>query len=151
MQERVAVDHVFVDNTTGVMRKEIVTKDERLVLDVVRGSGLAVEPVPEALRKRACLTDAEVAMLVATGKRIEALFGQILVDEVGHVHYVRSTLNATGLEWAQRLMPVVAWGALRDLPELVELFGRDEIIKLAMTADVDAAARSYPDRFVFAA
>lgn len=80
--------------------------------------------------------------------RIEALFGQIMVDEVGHVHYVRSTLSAWQLSWAKRLLPVVAWGALDDIPELVTLFGRDEIMRRVRAANVDTAAASYPDRFV---
>lgn len=84
-------------------------------------------------------------------ERIETLFAQILVDEVGHVQYVRSGLNPTGLAWAQRIMPLVAWGALDEMPELVRLFGRDEIIRRAQAADVDALAAPYPDRFVFEA
>jgi hypothetical protein len=80
--------------------------------------------------------------------RMEVLFGQIMVDEVGHVHYVRSCLGPDALEWAKRMMPLVAWGALRDLPELDSLFGREAIMERVRTADVDAAAASYPDRFI---
>jgi len=80
--------------------------------------------------------------------RIEALFGQILVDEVGHVHFVRSTLGPARVAWARRVLPLVIWGALQDLPELVQLFGREEIVRRAKEADVDAAAASYPDRFI---
>ncbi len=83
--------------------------------------------------------------------RIEALFGQIMVDEVGHVHFVRSGLSERRLRWARRVLPLVAWGALRDLPELVQLFGREEIMRRVLAADVDSAAATYPDRFVFAA
>jgi hypothetical protein len=83
--------------------------------------------------------------------RIEILFGQILVDEVGHVHYVRSTLSPSRLAWARRILPLVAWGALLEMPELIQLFGREEILRRTLTADVDAAAASYPDRFVFSA
>ncbi|MDP2314761.1 MAG: hypothetical protein Q8P41_17790 [Pseudomonadota bacterium] len=80
--------------------------------------------------------------------RVETLFAQILVDEVGHVHFVRSRLTAFQLGWAKRLLPLVAHGALEDLPELVLLFGRKEILRHAVAADVDAAAAPYPDRFV---
>jgi hypothetical protein len=80
-------------------------------------------------------------------ERLESLFGQILVDEVGHVHFVRSGLNAWQLAWAKRLLPLVAWGALRDLPELVLLFGQEELMRRVVEANVDAAAESYPDRF----
>lgn len=81
--------------------------------------------------------------------RIEMLFAQIMVDEVGHVHFVRSRLSASQLAWAKRLLPLVAHGALDDLPELVLLFGRKQIVRRAVEADVDAAAAPYPDRLVF--
>lgn len=83
--------------------------------------------------------------------RIEALFGQIMVDEVGHVHFVRSRLSASQLAWAKRMLPLVAHGALDDLPELVKLFGRKTIVQRVVAADVDAAAAPYPDRLVFSA
>lgn len=81
--------------------------------------------------------------------RIEALFGQIMVDEVGHVHFVRSGLGPQRLAWARRILPLVAWGVLLDIPELSLLFGREEIMRRAKAADVDAAAATYPDRFIF--
>ena len=83
--------------------------------------------------------------------RIESLFGQIMVDEVGHVHYVRSGLSAPRLAWARRILPLVAWGALQDLPELVQLFGRQEIMRRVNAANVDGAAAGYPDRFILPA
>jgi hypothetical protein len=83
--------------------------------------------------------------------RIEALFAQIMVDEVGHVHFVRSRLSASQLAWAQRILPLVAHGALDDLPELVKLFGRKTIVERVVAADVDGAAAPYPDRLVFSA
>lgn len=81
--------------------------------------------------------------------RIESLFGQIMVDEVGHVHFVRSGLSPQRLAWARRILPLVAWGVMQDIPELALLFGRDEIMRRAKAADVDAAAATYPDRFIF--
>lgn len=83
--------------------------------------------------------------------RIEALFAQVLVDEVGHVHFVRSGLTPFQLAWAKRLLPVVAYGALDDIPEMRLLFGRSEIVRRVVAADVDAAAAPYPDRLVIEA
>lgn len=80
--------------------------------------------------------------------RIESLFGQILVDEVGHVHYVRSTLGPARLAVARRIAPLVAWGVLHDIPELVALFGREALMRRMAEADVDGAAAGYPDRLV---
>jgi len=81
--------------------------------------------------------------------RLEKLFGQILVDEVGHVHFVRSQLSPQRLALARRVLPLVAWGLLAESPELSRLFGRDTIMRRITEADVDAAAASYPDRFRF--
>src|SRR5262249_16205848 len=81
--------------------------------------------------------------------RIEALFAQVMVDEVGHVHFVRSGLGKRGLAWAKRLLPLVARGVLEDVPELERLFGREEIMRRAMAGEVDKAAAKYPDRFAF--
>ena len=80
--------------------------------------------------------------------RIESLFAQILVDEVGHVHFVRSRLSPRGIAWAKRLLPVIGRGVLDDIPELQMLFGRETFRARVLAANVDAAAAPYPDRFV---
>lgn len=79
-------------------------------------------------------------------ERMEALFAQILVDEVGHVHFVRSTLGPAGIAMAKTALPFVAKSTLGDIPELVQLFGRDTILERVLAADVDAAAAAYDDR-----
>lgn len=81
-------------------------------------------------------------------ERVEALFAQILVDEVGHVHYLRSRLSPTQMAWARRLLPFVVDSVLSDIPELARLFGREAILAHASAADVDGAASPYPDRLV---
>jgi len=83
--------------------------------------------------------------------RIEALFGQIMVDEVGHVHFVRSTLGPQRLAWGRRILPLVARGALDDLKEIDVLFGRAKVMERVLAAEVDAAAAPYADRFVLPA
>ena len=81
--------------------------------------------------------------------RIEELFAQIMVDEVGHVHYARSLLDGPRLAIAKRLLPVVAKGATDGMPEFWQLFGREHAMKLILRAGVDAAAAPYTDRFVW--
>ncbi len=83
--------------------------------------------------------------------RIEALFAQILVDEVGHVHYLRSRLSNAQIAWTRRLLPLTLATLLDDIPELGQLLGRDTLIRHAHAADVDASAAPYADRLVFAA
>lgn len=80
--------------------------------------------------------------------RIEQLFAQILVDEVGHVHFARSQLDAPGLALAKRLLPLVARGILDGMSEYYQLFGRERLMGEILRADVDAAARPYADRFI---
>lgn len=43
---------------------------------------------------------------------------------------------------------MVARSVLRDIPELGLLFGRQEVLRRALAADVDAAAAAYPDRLI---
>lgn len=82
--------------------------------------------------------------------RIEELFAQIMVDEVGHVHYARSLLDGPRLAIAKRLLPMVAKGVADGMPELWQLFGREHAMKVILRAGVDAAAAPYADRFVWA-
>ncbi|MEY3210493.1 MAG: hypothetical protein RIT28_974 [Pseudomonadota bacterium] len=83
--------------------------------------------------------------------RVEALFAQILVDEVGHVHYLRSRVSPTQLTLARWMLPIVVGSVLSDIPELGLLFGPDELLRRAREADVDAAASAYADRLVLEA
>ena len=59
--------------------------------------------------------------------RLEALFAQILVDEGGHVLFLRSRLDQPELGLSRRALPAVAAALLTDLPELSLLFGRARI------------------------
>ncbi|WP_375769390.1 hypothetical protein NR798_00490 [Archangium gephyra] len=80
--------------------------------------------------------------------RIEELFAQIMVDEVGHVHFARSRLDGTSLGIAKRLLPLVARGLLDGMPEYYQLLGRERLMEEILRADVDTAALPYPDRFI---
>jgi hypothetical protein len=82
-------------------------------------------------------------------RRIDSLFRQILVDEVGHVHYARSTLGPIGMAAAKRLLPLLAGQFLDDMPEMGLLFGRQAFLDQIMKADIDGAVALYPERFVF--
>lgn len=79
--------------------------------------------------------------------RIETLFSQILVDEVGHVHYVRSLLGQTRLRMAKLLHPLIAGQMIDQVPELARLFGREQLLAEILKTDVDGASASFPDRF----
>jgi hypothetical protein len=80
--------------------------------------------------------------------RIDALFQQIIVDEVGHVNYVRSQLGPVRLWIAKKLVPVALAFLMRRGSEAELLFGRKAMIEEAKKADIDGAAAGYPDRFI---
>lgn len=79
--------------------------------------------------------------------RIESLFAQIMIDEVGHVHFVRTRLDQTMLSLARRLLPLVARSVGDAVPEFFTLYGRRAFLNEVLAADVDGAAAPYPDRF----
>ena len=69
----VTPDTLVVDKTTGrVLSRETADKQ---VMTVTLESGTDAQPVPEAQRRAAVLSDAEAAELVALGTQIEALYG----------------------------------------------------------------------------
>jgi pyruvate,water dikinase len=74
VQDKVACDHYFINNTTRDIRREIVDKTDKLTFDKERGYGLIAAPVEEALRGLPCLTDQELRSLVDYGQTIEKIF-----------------------------------------------------------------------------
>ncbi len=84
-------------------------------------------------------------------RRIQELMQQILVDEVGHVHYVRSQLGPLRLLLCRLIMPLFVPMFTKDIPELSLLFGRKRLMREILRADVDGASAWYADRFVPAA
>jgi hypothetical protein len=82
--------------------------------------------------------------------RIEALFEQILVDELGHVYFLRSTLDPPRLWAAKRSLPLVLANFLRDSPEVVRLFGREALLREMRRADIPGILARYPEAAHFA-
>jgi hypothetical protein len=78
--------------------------------------------------------------------RIELLFGQILVDEVGHVHFLRSRLGPARLAIAHAILPLVTRGMIDDMPELITLLGRARYLAAVRAVDLDRVTAPYPDR-----
>ncbi|MEW6775830.1 MAG: hypothetical protein AB1405_06030 [Bdellovibrionota bacterium] len=60
--------------------------------------------------------------------RINALFNQIIIDEVGHVRWVHSQMGQIRLSIAKAIMPFIFRAFLRDLPAIVKLFGMDSLL-----------------------
>lgn len=90
-------------------------------------------------------------------ERIQALYNQILVDEIGHVAYARATNGWLGLKAAQLLQPVLVRAMLREVPEITRLFGLKAILDgvkaideymLANGDEITAGLPSKPYRFI---
>lgn len=64
-------------------------------------------------------------------ERMELLLKEILVDEIGHVLFLRSHLGPIRLSLSRALLPIIARVLMGDYPEMQRLFGRrllDEIL-----------------------
>lgn len=61
-------------------------------------------------------------------ERMEFLIKQILVDEIGHVLFLRSQLGPLRLALARVLLPTVAYVLIADNPEMQRLFGRKRLL-----------------------
>lgn len=75
VQEKVAVDHYFINGKSGQITRSIAEKTTKLVFDNDNGSGLKEAAVDEALQNEACLSDDEIATLINAGTRVESLYG----------------------------------------------------------------------------
>jgi phosphoenolpyruvate synthase/pyruvate phosphate dikinase len=75
VQEAVPVDHYFINEKNGEIRKVLADKSGQLNFDVARGQGLCRQPVNDELRQHACLSDDELQMLRMLGQKIEHGFG----------------------------------------------------------------------------
>ncbi len=75
VQEKVEVDHYFVNGKSGETTSDIQTKTRKLTLDETKGHGLTSTELPEALRRTPVFTESELRELVAVGRRIEGIFG----------------------------------------------------------------------------
>lgn len=63
--------------------------------------------------------------------RLEVLLKEILIDEIGHVLFLRSQLGRIRLWLSRALLPLIARVLIGDYPEMQRLFGRrllDEIL-----------------------
>lgn len=74
------------------------------------------------------------------------LLAQLLIDEVGHVYFLRSRLDGPRLFLARLILPLVAKALLDDTPEIWPLLGRERLMKEILAADIPAAVAAFPDR-----
>ena len=76
-------------------------------------------------------------------ERAKTLFTQVLTDEIGHVYFVQSTLDASRLALAKRLLPVMVGKILDDLPEACQLFGKEKLVQEISNFSMEALAEEF--------
>lgn len=81
----------------------------------------------------------------STLHRIEYLLNQIIIDELGHVLYLRSVLGPVRLGLARLILPIVAQAIVSDTPEAVQLFGRKRLLDEINKADIMAIAGDWAE------
>lgn len=116
----------------------------RAVLDVL---ALAFEVVGivafHAMRDEARVLFADQPEPLA---RIDALFAQLLVDEVGHVHFLRSRLGAHRLGIARAALSLAKRSLFNDNHEIRMLLERRGALSDLARIDVDAIVAADPER-----
>lgn len=94
------------------------------------------------LRERAAVLFADQP---APAQRLQHALSQLLVDEIGHVYYLRSRLGPVRLFLARMLLPVIARAIVKDVPEASRLFGWKELIARMLDPGTVAAAAAACD------
>ena len=78
--------------------------------------------------------------------RIDAHFAQILVDEVGHVHFLRSRLGPAALALSHALLPFARRALFDDNHEIRMLLEKRGALEGLDALDVDALVEDEPER-----
>lgn len=78
--------------------------------------------------------------------RIDALFAQLLVDEVGHVHFLRSRLGDARLALSKALLPFAKTALFDDNHEIRLLLERRGAMASVGRSDVDSVVEGDPER-----
>lgn len=68
--------------------------------------------------------------------RIEHLLDLILIDEIGHVYYLRSRLGPLRLRLCRLALPLIARVLMADMPEGERLFGRRTLLERIQDPEV---------------
>ena len=97
-----------------------------------------------ALREQARVV---LAAHPAARARVDALLGQVLVDEVGHVHFLRSRLGARRLGLARALLPFARRSLFDDNDEIRMLLEERGALSGLAGVDVDALVAEDADSF----
>ena len=98
VQEKVSVDHFFINSNNYKIRASISNKKSMLTFHGEKGYGLIKKNVPEHKQQEQALTDEEIRKLVLLGKKIENIFK--------HPQDIEGTLTKNGQIYFTQSRPV---------------------------------------------
>ena len=111
----------------GKITGEISRRDisQKLIRHVPAADGVEEQPVPEAIRGEACLSDAELQALRGIGRAVERHYGcpqdiEWAVDQAGLIHLLQSRPETV---WAAKQAVPVARAAEDPLRHVMTIFG----------------------------
>ena len=113
--------------STRVFVKLLLALPERVQLPLTGAAEMAGCVLFRALGDRGV---ALVADEPAVAARVRFHYEQILTDEIGHVRYIALRLGRTGRAIMRALYRVLGPHLAASMPELVALFGREELRRL---------------------
>jgi len=74
VQEKVEVDHYFINFLSGEIKKQVAPKTKMLTFDREKGWGVCEKEVDKSLKDNPCLDDSHITQLKDIGKKIESIF-----------------------------------------------------------------------------
>jgi hypothetical protein len=128
--------------STRLFVKLLLTLPERVGLPLVGAAEMAGCVLFRALRDRGA---ALVADEPAVAARVRLLYDQILTDEIGHVGYCAYRLGRTGRAAMRALYRLLAPHLAASMPEVVRLFGREELRRRFDAFRLDELTHDLPD------
>jgi pyruvate,water dikinase len=126
----VTPDSFVISKVTGEIVRRTVSAKLRLHRRDPGGSGVIADDVPEPLRDRPCLDDAEIAALAQLGRRVEELCGApqdiewAITGEAGSAAGITLLQSRPETAWARRPAAPVATARPRAVDHVFEHLGR---------------------------
>jgi pyruvate,water dikinase len=127
----VTPDSFVISKVTGEIVRRTVSAKLRLHRRDPGGSGVIADDVPEPLRDRPCLDDADIAALAQLGRRVEELYGGAPQDiewaitgEPGSAAGITLLQSRPETAWARRPAAPVATARPRAVDHVFEQLGR---------------------------
>jgi hypothetical protein len=120
----------------------LVFAPPRFVLPLAGAAEMIGCVIFHALRDRGVVLCADEPAVAA---RVGALYDEILADEISHVGFIAAQLGPGGRALMRLLYRLLGMRLARQMRELLELFGPDELARCFRAFRLDALVAEFPD------